>query len=126
MSTVFERREYLLLKKKLKFLLEVTVDNEGIFQLSPKLILLLNQNNIFELDKLNIFIKTFFEKINIDNLKVKNNFSFFIPIVFVFPRNEIYKTSIYILNPINKFFLLNIFNSKIKLIKKFLIFKFKK
>jgi hypothetical protein len=114
---LLKRKNFFLLKKKLKFLLEIVIDDNGNFQLSPKLNLLLNQNNIFELDKLTIFIKTFFEKITLNSLNNKIAFSFFIPIIFIFPRNEIHKTNIYILNPINTFFLLTIFRLNIKFIR---------
>jgi hypothetical protein len=52
-----KHKNFFLLKKKLKILLVVVViDVEGNFKLSSKL-------SLFELDKLTIFIKKFFEKI---------------------------------------------------------------
>lgn len=84
--------------KKLKFLLELIVLKDGSLKLSSKLTILLNQNGVYEVDKLIEIINSFFTNIKFSNIFDKE-YSFLIPIIFIFPKKE-EKTIVILSNPI--------------------------
>jgi hypothetical protein len=93
---------YNIIRKKFKFLIEVTLESDGSFVISQKLSNVLNQNGFYENDKIHLYIKNFFSKVSVELVGL--NFSFLVPMMFIFPKKK-QKTLIYVLNPFsNNFF----------------------
>jgi len=92
------------IQKKLKFLIEVTIDTDGSFSVGQKLSNVLNQNGLYENDLIQQYVKDFFLKIVV-NIEIEEPLVFLVPIIFIFPKKK-QKTYIYIINPFsNNFFM---------------------
>jgi hypothetical protein len=119
-------KDFYVIKKKLKFLVEITLETTGNIVISPKLALLLTQNGLYENQPIFDYIQEYFSFIKI--FDISKEFIFNISFIFIFTKkNE--KTLIYILNPFSNFFL----NSSLKInfldiyiSNKYNIYKFKK
>jgi hypothetical protein len=102
------------IRKRLKFLIEVTQDDEGAFSFGAKLSNVLNQNGLYDNDKIIDKVKFFLNNIPIVKECVDEVTIFYVPIVLIFPKKK-RKTLLYVLNPFQNsffsfFFRLNIFD----------------
>jgi hypothetical protein len=97
-----------VVKKKLKFLIEVTLDVDGNLTVSPKLSLLLTQNGLYENQPIFDYINEYFSFLK--TFSTNKSYNFLVSFVFIFTKKND-KTLIYILNPFTNSF----FNSTLKL-----------
>jgi len=88
---------YYKIQKKLKFLIEITLEADASFTIGPKLSNILNQNGFYENEKLYQYIKDFFSKLITESDSI-STVNFLVPMMFIFPKKK-QKTLIYILNP---------------------------
>jgi len=121
--------EQKLIHKYIKILVDITVDSSGLFTVSSRLTMMLNQRGIYELEGLTSFITKHFERFK-KLINLSSDFTFKIPILIIFPKRK-FNTIVYVFNPfINSFLMdiiyLNILDNYLFLRNKFLLYVFMK